>query len=187
MPATIHLVRHAQGFHNLSAANEAIPDPLLTPLGKTQCADLRKSFPYHDKLTHLVASPMRRTIYTCLEAFGSTSSTTEIPKLKIAAVPEIQEISDAPCDTGSAPEILAQEFGGLVDLSLVHEGWNDKSEKTEWEPTLEKLEVRARTARILLRDLVKDEGDAHVVVVSHGGLVHFLTEDWSGLEPHRGT
>jgi len=69
MPTYIHLVRHAQGYHNLTAANHSLPDPDLTPLGKEQCAQLQKSFPYHSQVTHLVASPLRRTLYTCLLSF----------------------------------------------------------------------------------------------------------------------
>jgi len=182
MTIYIHLVRHAQGFHNLSTANEAIRDPLLTDLGKQQCHALRDSFPHHDRLTHLVASPMRRTLYTCLEAFGSHDD----HGLRIVAVPEIQEISDAPCDTGSDPEVLAAEFGVAVDLSRVGADWTDKTEGSPWEPEFGKLEARARKARLFLRDLVAGEEDAHVAVVTHGGLVHFLTEDWSGIQPHRG-
>ncbi|KAL1835317.1 hypothetical protein VTK73DRAFT_5780, partial [Phialemonium thermophilum] len=31
------------------------------------------------------------------------------------------------------------------------------------------------------------ERDAHIVVVTHGGLLHFLTQDWDGIHPNRGT
>ena len=85
MPIYLHLVRHAQGYHNLSAANHTLPDPDLTPLGKEQCAALRRAFPLHDKVTYLVASPMRRTLYTCLYAFGDddadgTTTTDDVNK-----------------------------------------------------------------------------------------------------------
>merc|ERR1712093_665387 len=63
---TIHCVRHAQGFHNLSLANHTIPDPLLTPHGKSQCQTLSSTFPSPSKITHLVSSPLRRTLYTPL-------------------------------------------------------------------------------------------------------------------------
>lgn len=48
---------------------------------------------------------------------------------KIICIPEAQETSDVPCDTGSDPAVLKKEFvdrGLPVDLSLVHEGWNSK-------------------------------------------------------------
>ena len=59
MTIYLHLVRHAQGFHNLSAANQQLPDPDLTPLGESQCAALRDAFPYHADLRYLVASTKR--------------------------------------------------------------------------------------------------------------------------------
>lgn len=44
------------------------------------------------------------------------------------------------------------------------------------------VEDRAREARVFLRDLARrGPDDAHIVVVSHGGFIHFLTEDFSGL------
>lgn len=186
MPTYIHLVRHAQGVHNLSHENQQFPDPDLTPLGEDQCATLRDNFPYHDKVTHLVASPMRRTLRTCLLSF---SPEVEAGK-KVVALPEVQELSTLPCDIGSEPEVLAKDFDpSQVDLSLVKKGWNDKSRGSPWEPTIKSLEARAQKSRLWLRDLAaqsKDAEEVHIVVVSHGGFIHFLTEDWDGMNPAAG-
>lgn len=49
--------------------------------------------------------------------------------MKVIAIPEAQETSDVPCDTGSDPDVLKKEFEEKklpVDLSLVKEGWNSK-------------------------------------------------------------
>jgi len=191
MPTTyLHLVRHAQGYHNLRPENHILPDPDLTPLGKIQCESLCSRFRSHDKITHLVASPMRRTIYTCLLSFVPA---VEAGK-RVIALPEVQEVSNLPCDTGSAPEKLHEEFDGAgkVDLSRVEEGWNDKSVGSPWAPEMRRLEARARTARAWLRelgrDVTKNEGrDAHVVVVTHGGFLHVLTGDFDGLNYSKGT
>ncbi|GKT99832.1 phosphoglycerate mutase family protein [Fusarium langsethiae] len=179
MAPTIHLVRHAQGFHNLSIENESMQDPDLTPLGEKQCAALREEFPHHDKLTKLFASPMRRTVYTCLHAFG----TDELKP--IIAMPVFQEVSANPCDTGSSVAKVQAEFEGIADYSRVEETWTDKGPKSEYEPTVEKLTVRGHKARRALRDLVS--GDEHIVVVSHGGFLHFLTDDWYGVPAERAT
>lgn len=51
------------------------------------------------------------------------------PDMKIVLLPDVQETSDVPCDTGSDPEVLRkemEEMGIPVDMSLVHEGWNSK-------------------------------------------------------------
>lgn len=50
-------------------------------------------------------------------------------KLKVIALPEIQETSDVPCDVGSDVSALRKEIEEKnlpVDIELVPEGWNDK-------------------------------------------------------------
>lgn len=190
---TLHLVRHAQGYHNLNTANHSLPDPSLTPLGEKQCLTLSTTFPFHTRTTHLIASPLRRTLYTCLLSFPSQVSAG----LRIIALPEIQETSDLPCDTGSSPQQLAEEFStgkfaGTIDLSLLKSDWNSKTGK--WSPASSAIEKRAREARIWLRDLAEKaheerggDGDVEVVVVTHGGFLHYFTEDWEGAERGTGT
>ncbi len=163
-------------------------DPALTPLGESQCAALAKAFPYHSEVTHLMASPLRRTLYTCLLSFP-----TEVAAgLPILAVPEVQELSDLPCDTGSEPADLAREFtNGTVDLTLVHPGWNSKTGK--WSPRSSALEARAKEARVFLRDFAQEWSrsnggkDVQIVVVTHGGFLHYFTEDWEGTGKYSGT
>ncbi|KAL1840318.1 hypothetical protein VTJ49DRAFT_571 [Mycothermus thermophilus] len=205
MPTYLHLVRHAQGHHNLHPDNHVLPDPDLTPLGIEQCARLRQAFPYHDKVTHLVASPLKRTLKTCLLAFGDGDGKDGGEgnrKERVIALPEIQEISPLPCDVGSPVENLAAEFGESVDLSLVEAigpgaAWTDKRSKdSPFVPSAARLEARARKARVFLRKLGRDvqqqqqqqEGkDAHIVVVTHGGFLHFLTQDFDGVDVQAGT
>ncbi|EON99762.1 putative phosphoglycerate mutase family protein [Phaeoacremonium minimum UCRPA7] len=184
MPITLHLVRHAQGFHNLSLINQQISDPSLTPFGREQCAELCKAFPAHDKITHLVASPMRRAIQTCYLSFQPAATAGK----KVIAIPEVQEVSTLPSDIGTDPRILQIEFEDIADLSHVKPGWNDKSAGTPWSPTLDRLTARAKAARRWLRKLGQEAGgEADIAVVSHGGFLHFLTEDWDGMDPARGT
>ncbi|KAI5866270.1 phosphoglycerate mutase-like protein [Durotheca rogersii] len=184
MAPIIHLVRHAQGYHNLNEGNHQLPDPDLTPLGESQCEELCKGFQAHDQITHLVASPLRRTLYTCLRSFAPVVKSGK----KVIALPDAQEISRLPCDIGSEPSRLGEEFGDLVDLRLVQEGWNDKSSGSKYYPTAAKLEARSREARLWLRKLAKESGDdAQIVLVTHGGILHFLTQDWDGASVERGT
>ncbi|KAK5275668.1 hypothetical protein LTR16_012251, partial [Cryomyces antarcticus] len=116
MPPRVHCVRHAQGYHNLTVANHNMHDPLLTPFGEEQCRELRSSFPYHSAVDLVVASPIKRTVYTALIGFSNDLASKD---LKVIALPELQETSDLPCDTGSSPEEAAREFRGKpVDLTL---------------------------------------------------------------------
>lgn len=109
-----------------------------------------------------------------------------------------------PCDTGSEPHALRQEFEGKnVDLSLVHEGWNNKvgcccgggSNKSKsrlltnfgvqagrYAPINSALKERARAARRWL----KARPEKEIVVVTHGGFLHYFTEDWEDSSQYQG-
>ncbi|KAH7025066.1 phosphoglycerate mutase [Microdochium trichocladiopsis] len=197
MTPTIHLVRHGQGYHNISIHSQHLRDPELTPLGEQQCFELRDSFPDHDKITHLVASPLRRTLSTCLVAFAPAVARTG----KIIALPDSQELSLYDCDRGTDVETLRAEFGERVDLALVPPGWNSKGCE-ERQPTVANLIVRARRVRLWLRDLAltttlaatgsndtaeREGRDVQIVLVTHGGFLHFLIEDWDGIPQRKGT
>lgn len=196
---TLHLVRHAQGYHNLTPANHWMVDPELTPLGISQCSTLNKTFPYHSRITHLIASPLKRTLATCLLSFHD--EVTE-KGLKVLCIPELQETADVPCDTGSDRDVLAAElatkkgvwadFGAeAVDLSLVVDGWNSKRGK--WGDSSTAIEARAKVARVAIRDVARKRlaqdpaADVDIAVVTHGGYLHFFTEDWDGYEAAHGT
>lgn len=178
MPPCLHLVRHAQGYHNLNVANHQIRDPLLTPYGKQECELLSKTFPYTDSIDLIVASPLKRTIYTALESFSDVIAKKN---LTIVALPEMQETSDLPCDTGSDVEDLKKEFAGkAIDYSMVTSDWHSK--KGRFAASAPEIEARCRVARNWLRN----RPEKNIVVVSHGGLLHYFTEDWQGLDKFQG-
>ncbi|KAJ6120421.1 phosphoglycerate mutase-like protein [Penicillium sp. IBT 18751x] len=173
MPPKIHLVRHAQGYHNLGIEHMNIHDPLLTDHGKKQCHELGRNFPNLSSIELLVASPMRRAIHTALEAFLPDYETKEGNKL--VALPELQELSDMPCDVGSSLADLKAEMeaqGAPVDLSNLEENWTEKTGRLGI--TRERIFERAQYVRQWLMARPEKE----IVVVSHGGFLHFLTEDW---------
>ncbi|RYO98606.1 hypothetical protein DL763_002136 [Monosporascus cannonballus] len=179
MAPTLHLVRHAEGFHNANR-DRSVRDPKLTPFGEEQCAQLCREFAHHDKLTHLVASHLRRTVQTCHRCFRPA---VEAGK-RVILLPELQETSDDPSAIGTDAADLEREYGaGLVDASRVGPGWNDKRPHTRWAMGEAKIEARARAARVLLRELARGPGadDAHLAVVSHGTFLLFLTEDRAAL------
>lgn len=70
---------------------------------------------------------MRRAIYTGLESFNAVFEKVHTPKL--IALPDLQELSDFPCDIGTEVEDLQKEVEEAnlpVDLSFVEEGWTEK-------------------------------------------------------------
>ncbi|PGH14303.1 hypothetical protein AJ79_03125 [Helicocarpus griseus UAMH5409] len=172
MAPIVHCVRHAQGYHNLSQANHILLDPLLTPHGEKQCKELNAAFPRHSNIDLVVASPLRRTLYTALLSFEGEIKSKD---LKIIGLPDIQETSDVACDTGSDLNVLQKEVTDNslpVDLSLVGEDWN--SNKGKFAPSAEAISDRAREARRWL----KARPEKEIVLVSHGGFLHYFTEDW---------
>lgn len=182
-PVTIHCVRHAQGFHNISVANHAIHDPMLTQLGEEQCKALQANFPFMDRVDGVVASPLKRTVYTALHSFTPAIKSKH---LKVYALPELQETSDLPCDTGSDVRVLESEFKGQpVDLSYMYtpqaKAWNNKTGK--WGATASAVDDRARIAREWLYNRPEKE----IVVVTHGGFLHYFTEDWMDTHKMDGT
>src|SRR5438094_7162273 len=105
MPPTIHLVRHAQALHN-ATKDYSIHDPELTQLGLRQCSKLASRFPHFGKIECVLASPMTRTIQTALEGFRPFTQDKSIHLL-----PDLQETSASPSDTGSSQEALKRRFG----------------------------------------------------------------------------
>ena len=153
-------------------------DPGLTPFGKSQCAHLAETFTGHSSVDLLVCSPLRRTIYTTLLAFQPAVERGVVP---IVALPEAQETPDLPCDTGSDLSVLIKEFQGMpVDLSRVTVGWNSK--KGRWAPSQGPIKKRA----LETRQWLKARPENTIVLVSHGGFLHWLTEDWNDFNEAAG-
>ncbi|OAL53706.1 hypothetical protein IQ07DRAFT_584343 [Pyrenochaeta sp. DS3sAY3a] len=192
MPPKIHVVRHAQGFHN-ATRNYDLRDAVLTEVGKAQCRLLKSKFPYHGKIDIIFASPLRRTIQTAALSFGPALQRQEVP---FVLLPILQEVSNVGCDVGIAKdeEDLKQIISGLfekdeldfdiskVDASAVTEGWNNK-EGGYW--AYEKGAISKRAAD--LRNWLFQRSEAEIVLVTHGAFAHFLTEDWDVDDPMIGT
>ncbi|KAL1310972.1 hypothetical protein AAFC00_001192 [Neodothiora populina] len=166
----LHIVRHAQGYHEITPNGHSIHDPQITPLGIENSLLLRSQFPSHHSVDLLLASPLRRAIETALVAFEPA---TLAPKnLKVVCVPDAQEATAEACDTGSEKEVIEGWFGDKVDVGLVKDGWNGKR------GSLYGVEVAVTMERARrLRNWVKDRPEKEVVLVSHGNFAHYLTGD----------
>ena len=195
MPPTIHCIRHAQGFHNVGGGCYTIPDPRLTPAGESQCESLRNgAFFDQSRISLIVSSPMCRTLQTASLVFQTALTSTHKPQ-RIIALPDVQETTTDPSDIGSDPDILrliAEKEKWPVDLSLVTDGWNHKKPRSRYSPSNDAIKARARAARLFLRAKLRElvaggDDDAELVLVSHGGFLHYLTGDWEDSYHHSGT
>lgn len=167
--STIHLVRHAQGYHQLSRDHPdvQIPDATLSETGIQQAKDFAETFPYHQKTNLLCASPLTRTIQTAQYAFAP-----ELERgLVILAIPEAQEAQDDPSSTGSpASELQAKFSSNVVDFHLLTEDWYRKEGTNAFED--QALRERARQ----LRWILKNRPEENIVLVTHGLFAHYVTE-----------
>ena len=195
MAPTLICIRHAQGYHNLGAEFHSLRDPKLTDLGIEQCQKLRDGGLVDDsKISLITASPLTRTIHTAILSLEPALNGGRCDPT-IIALPDGQETSDFPCDTGSDVEVLQQlcdEQKWPVDLSRLASDWNVKSLNGRYSPSGQAVKIRANAARQQIRALLKDlvkvgDTDAQVVLVTHGGYLHYFTEDWEDCDKYFGT
>ena len=165
--STIHIIRHGQGYHQLAndEPDTKLHDPALTTHGIKECQGFCVEFPYHSQIDLVCASPLQRTIQTAGLAFQPETERG----LKVIAVPDAQEGTDALSDTGSKKDFLKEKFGDLVDYNLLVGKWYEKT--GDQAVDTKSLRERAKRLRIWLRSR-KEE---NIVVVTHGFFAHFIT------------
>ncbi|TGZ79552.1 phosphoglycerate mutase-like protein [Ascodesmis nigricans] len=196
---TITLIRHGQALHNVDH-DYTLPDPVLTSLGESQCRTLPERLSTHPSTlpapTIIFTSPLKRTIQTSLLGLQPWLQPDDnLTPPRLIALPELQETSKMPCDTGSDVEELEGIWGEMVEWGALkgemgeglgeRETWRKK--EGVWAPEPEKLKRRAKWVRAFLKKVAEEEGVEHIVCVLHGGFLHYLTEDWSGQLKTAGT
>ncbi|XP_039050420.1 phosphoglycerate mutase-like protein 1 isoform X2 [Hibiscus syriacus] len=123
---TLHLVRHAQGVHNVAGekdpaacSSEEYFDAHLTPLGWQQVDNLRKHV--HEtglskKVDLVIVSPLLRTMQTAVGVFGGEGykNGIDVPPLMVANAGESgrPEISSLNCPPFVAFELCREILGG---------------------------------------------------------------------------
>lgn len=164
-----HFVRHAESEHNVPPYDVRLKDPYLTSHGRRQARALGQQFPARESVDLVVCSPMKRSIQTALFAFGDH---LRAHKLELITLPELQELSAKPCDTGSSLAELLTEFReDPVDFSLCPYDWDSKD--LLWSPTEERTIARMRRARAWLRA----RPESNVVVIGHAHCFQLLVRD----------
>ncbi|KAL1546826.1 phosphoglycerate mutase-like protein 1 [Salvia divinorum] len=207
---TIHLVRHAQGFHNVAGEKDhsaymspELFDAALTPLGWQQVDNLRKhvhSTGLSKKIELVVVSPLLRTMQTAVGVFGGTGFDDGI-----SAAPLMTENagkSNRPAISSlNAPPFVAME------LCREHLGvhWCDKRRSiTEYKPlfpaidfslietdedTLWTLDVREANEDLAERgqkflNWLWTREESEIAVVTHSGfLIHTLSAFGDDCQP----
>ncbi|KAI0436915.1 histidine phosphatase superfamily [Xylaria telfairii] len=174
MPVKINIVRHAQSRHNVEVNGDEIRDPSLTAEGMQQAKALGNTFPYTQRVRHVISSPMRRAIQTGLLAFDPLIK----QGVKIILAPDLQESSARPSDIGSPAPELREEFGDAIDTKFLSDGWFSKDASASYGGRdQKKVAERARRARLYIRSIAKTLSDGdHILVVAHSGFVKHLIQ-----------
>ncbi|KAI1659114.1 histidine phosphatase superfamily [Daldinia decipiens] len=183
MPVTIHIVRHAQGPHNVLHEALTMRDPFLTAEGLQQCARVKQTFPF--TIDAILSSPQRRAIQTGLICFGQFVA----GGLRIDLHADLQETGNIPCNVGVDIPTLEKEFGAVINTDNLEDNWYRTGAGLSSDPA--HLRARARQARNYIREyalsmLQSVEGqpghqpDIHIAVVTHSIFIPFLTGDFSG-------
>ena len=103
---------------------------------------------------------------------------------RIIAHPDLQEVSNAPCDTGSPLDVLRQEFPSVEfpDDNFPPEYPRSAEIKpikrnTEYDDVAPLLASRAARFRKYLKEGLRE---TEILVVTHGSFAHFLFNQWEG-------
>lgn len=181
MAPVITLIRHAEGFHNLYKDYQSIIDPTLTDLGKTQCLTVRGQYHHHDKVSHILVSPLFRTIETGYLCFKPAVDRG----IKITAMPEVTANDPDGCNRGHTAEEIIEWAKSTLGGDFLDENsflglppyWHQKTEGL-YESSESKLRLRASVARDIIQRVARTAGDdSHIVVVSHWEFLPYLAMD----------
>lgn len=186
MAGKIHLVRHAEGLHNLRN-DPNIPDAPLSQRGFDFAEDLGRRFTqaHSNSVGAIISSPLRRTIQTSLTAFPRILDSAQYSGncgrgvregVKLALDANLQEIAEMPCNTGSALTDLEQEFPELIpQIRTLDRNWYIKTGQNSPLPA-----VPERRARLLeqfqqtLTELSNGQKGKDIIVVTHQGVIALL-------------
>ncbi|KAH6709060.1 hypothetical protein BKA61DRAFT_677962 [Leptodontidium sp. MPI-SDFR-AT-0119] len=151
----IHLIRHARAQHNYDpktatpaqkSIHRAFLNPSLTPQGRAEALDLLSRFPYMHLLTHILTSPLRRTLETTILALEPAIRNGIHP----IVIEELREVGMGTTSTGTEISGVLRELGELGDLVMTD------TLKPDWEFNLEQryeADERAEKAKCMLKEL----------------------------------
>ncbi|ORY88381.1 histidine phosphatase superfamily [Leucosporidium creatinivorum] len=191
MPKTIYFTRHAQATHNVDPVFESASqrrDAPLTDIGREQAAALHqdtKDSGVQREAELLVASPLRRPVQTML--IGYPDLVQRLQRPNIILLPELQEITNLPCDTGlerheleGDPELAGLDFS-VLDQSVERHGVSWTSKKGFFDAV--NVEKRA----VWVKKWLRARPEEVIVVVAHGDILWIMTGDhgeahWANAE-----
>ncbi|CAG8048250.1 unnamed protein product [Penicillium olsonii] len=184
MSFRLHIIRHAQGTHNI-AHDKTIPDPPLTEEGIQQSEDLCRDFPYKEKVGLVITSPLQRTLQTATVGFEQSIDQKYYSKssgrgitggARLSLEPDAQAHSSRPCDTGSDISVLQSRFPGLSWDTLDMDS-TFPAKKGIYATDAESLQLRGWRLQRRLEEYftqLQNSERPDIVVLSHGGWLKYV-------------
>ncbi|KAL2343881.1 hypothetical protein Fmac_005166 [Flemingia macrophylla] len=173
---TIHLVRHAQGIHNVEGEknykaymNPAYFDAHLTPLGWNQVDYLRnhvRASRLINRIDLVVTSPLLRTLQTAVGVFGGDGYTdkTDVLPLMLA---NAGNSSHAAISSLNSPPVIAVE--------LCREHLIDSDEDTWWKANVRETKEEVADRGLKFLNWLWTRKEKEIAIVTHSGfLLHTL-------------
>ncbi|KAK8022894.1 hypothetical protein PG991_006775 [Apiospora marii] len=184
MPATLWLVRHAEGLHN-ALKDWDLPDPVLTDLGEIQARNFYETHgqKMEGKVAAIFASPSKRTILTARLCFAGPVAQGK----RISLDPDLMECTPEPPDTCNIPSHqyeLLEMFGNEISVAnLSSNEYMDRGPKSRFRDTRSAWSARMARARESLFRVADALGDDEIIaVVSHFHCLRWLVGSGGGEE-----
>jgi len=194
---TLHLVRHAQGFHNLAGLTDEQAlfsyeyfDASLTPLGWKQVENLRKHVAETEifsKIELVVTSPLLRTMQTAAGVFGGGDYIDDVasPPLMVAGSGNNSHasISSSGCPPFMAVELCREHWGVLPCdkrrsiseyqpiFPAIDFSLTETDEDTSWQPDVREKEEEITARGRAFINWLWTRNENQIAIVSHGGFL----------------
>lgn len=177
----VHILRHGLAEHNVSG-NFNTHDPLLiTSAVETAKDTLASQKDNFNNPTLVLMSPLQRCIQTALYAFHPEWNKTAAEFFKdgtprFAVMPQLQEMSENPCDTCHPLEFLKEKYGNQVEFPNEWFTNNDWLIKKGTQYADNEMLVSKRAE--FVRQYIKSLPDCEIIAVSHGDFIQHLGNQW---------
>ncbi|KAK4359170.1 hypothetical protein RND71_021399 [Anisodus tanguticus] len=174
---TIHLVRHAQGIHNVEGEKDHsaylsphLFDAHLTPLGWQQVDNLRKhvhASGFSKKVELVITSPLLRCMQTAVGVFGGEGYTDGID------VPPLM-VTDA--GNSNHPAISSLNCPPFIAVEGCREHLIESDDDVLWEPEIRELNEHVASRGIEFFKWLWTRKEKEIAIVTHSGfLTHTLS------------
>ncbi|KZV28884.1 hypothetical protein F511_13679, partial [Dorcoceras hygrometricum] len=175
---TIHLVRHAQGFHNVAGEKDhnaylspELFDAQLTPLGWQQVDNLRKhvhASGLSDRIELVVVSPLLRTMQTAVGVFGGEGHANGID----GPPPMVENSGES-----NRPAISSLKPPPFLANELCREHMIESDDDVLWKADVREADEDLAARGLKFFNWLSTRKEKEIAVVTHSGfLIHSLNE-----------